>query len=59
MLANLEQIRKEALQVTMKVGKVRNGSERKGHWRHYEDGHSVYIFPTDVVAYNVTIRRRK
>ena len=59
MLANLEQIRREALQVTVVKSTVRNGSERKGHWRHYEDGHSVYVYPMDVAAHNVTKRVRK
>lgn len=57
MLNQLEQIRKEALQAAPTKSTVRNGSERKGHWRHYQDGHSVYIYPMDVAAHNVTRRK--
>jgi len=58
MLANLEQIRQEALSSTPKVNRVRNGSERKGHWRHCANGNSIWIYPMDVVAHNVTTTKR-
>jgi hypothetical protein len=52
MLSNLEQIRQEALKVNTKINTIRNGSERKGHWRHYHD-HSIWIEAMDIAAHNV------
>lgn len=53
----LEQIRKEAQALPKIEMIIRDGSTRKGHWRHYAN-HSVWVEPMEISAHYMVAKRR-